>query len=282
MATVITPRDTIKQKIFEDNENHVLEIGCGNGEFLLHLHEARENHIIWGLDISNFALKKALSRTKNIPNILLVKSEGKWFLQWIVPENSIKEIYLLFPDPWPGREKRRIVDKYFLNLLGSRLKPHGKFFFSTDSEDYFEQVKTLFIKSETFEIGDGIRSFYTKYERKWKAAGRKTYTLSAIKSGNHPRNLNLKTFLNFPQKINISKDTLYSLSGLELKTEDTFFKIIKTFRKQSDILYKTIFRFKSTGQKQLFIVKNNWIDILPVQSEIYPEPLVEIIKLIFS
>lgn len=283
MATVISPREVIKQKIFEKNKHHVLEIGCGNGEFLLQLNEARKNHLIWGLDIFNFALKKALSRTKNLENTFLVKSEGKWFLQWVVPENSIDEIYLLFPDPWPGREKKRIVDSYFPDLLNSRLKPNGRFFFSTDVKDYFENVKDLFENSRDFEIINGISSFYTKYERKWKAAGRNTYSLSVVKIGkNTPQRESYNTFLQYPVKVNLSKNTLLNLTGLELRMKDIFFKIIKTFENPSGILYKTVFRFQNTEQKQLFLIKNSQIDLLPIQAEIYPEPLVEIIKLIFS
>ncbi len=282
MAGVISPRKVIDKEIFNKNERHILEIGCGNGEFLVQLSEARKDYTIWGLDISNFALKKALSRTKNLKNVFLVKSEGKWFLQWITPSFTLDEIYLLFPDPWPGREKRRIVDTYFLELLTSTLKPEGRFFFSTDVEDYFTNVRELFKESNNFNIVDGVNAFYTKYERKWKAAGRKTYSLSVVKKGEFRDSKTYKTFLNYPQKVSLSEDTLLNLTGLELRTKDVFFKIIKTFKSTSGILYKTVFRFRSTGQKQLFLIKNGEIDILPVQAEIYPEPLVEAIKLIFS
>ncbi len=282
MATVISPRIVVSKDLFNKNERHILEIGCGNGEFLLQLSEARKGYTIWGLDISNFALKKALSRTKNLENVFLVKSEGKWFLQWITSPHSLDEVYLLFPDPWPGREKRRIVDTYFLELLSSRLKPEGRFFFSTDVEDYFFNVRELFEKSNNFEIIDGVSAFYTKYERKWRAAGRKTYSLSVVKKGEFRNSKTYKTFLNYPQKVSLSRDTLLNLTGMELRVKDVFFKIIKTFENPSGILYKTVFRFRNTGQKQLFLIKNGEIDLLPVQAEIYPEPLVEVIKLIFS
>ena len=279
---LLTPREILKNDLFSKG-THILEIGCGNGEFLLHLHQARPYATIWGLDISNFALKKAFSRTKDRANIFLVKSDGKWFLQWLVPPQTLKEIYLLFPDPWPGNEKKRMVNQNFLKLLSERLEIGGRFTFATDVRDYFEKTRELIESSGFFGITEGMESFYTKYERKWKSLRRETYSLTA-ELVEAPKNIEtFKVFLEYPVKVSISVETIKNLAGLELRRGDTFFKIIDVYEKTGrEFLFKTVFRFRDMGQKQLFILKDGKIDLLPVQLEIYPEPLLEAIKLVFT
>jgi len=66
MGKFLTPRKILKDGLFNDKSSNILEIGCGNGEFLVHLHNNYPDSIIWGLDISNFALRKALSRIKGV------------------------------------------------------------------------------------------------------------------------------------------------------------------------------------------------------------------------
>ncbi len=282
MEKFVTPRRILASGILEEHGNSILEIGCGNGEFLLQLHEARPNAFILGLDISNLALRKALSRIKNLERTYVTKAEGRWFLHWIVPENSISEIYVLFPDPWPGREKRRLVDNDFVSLLAHKLKKGGKFVFATDVEDYYQDVLEIVEKSPFFEHINGMDAFYTKYERKWKAHGKKTFSLTAekMKSPDHP--LDAKAYLNRPLKTAVSAAYIKKLKGLELRRGNQFFKILEVYEGRGEFLLKTVFRMKNMGQKQFFLIRNQEIDLLPVQLEIYPEPLYEIIKALFG
>ncbi len=281
MKKFVTPREIIENRLFEESGNLILEIGCGNGEFLVQLHEAKPDALIFGIDISNFALRKAISRIKNLKRAFVTKSEGRWFLTWIVPEGTLTETYVLFPDPWPGREKRRLIDENFINTLAQKLKNNGSFFFATDVEDYFLSVKRSIEKSPFFRLTTGTDAFYTKYERKWKSMGKKTFSLSAEKVESPPPG-HFKVYLNKPIKTSIKPSTLEKLKGLELRTEGNFFKILEVYRDNGKFLLKTVFRMKNMGQKQFFRIENGEIDLLPVQLEIFPDPLFRIIKSLFG
>ena len=55
---------------------------------------------------------------------------------------SLNAVYINCPDPWPKKRhrRRRLVNRSFLETLAYYLKPSGDFFFSTDFDDYAEDV----------------------------------------------------------------------------------------------------------------------------------------------
>ena len=55
-----------------------------------------------------------------------------------LPDASLDEVYLLYPDPWPKtrHHKRRFVSPQTLGEIVRVLKPGGVFRFATDIEDY--------------------------------------------------------------------------------------------------------------------------------------------------
>ena len=58
----------------------------------------------------------------------------------VLPDASITKAFLLYPDPWPKKrhKKNRIVSDGLFDLLKKKLKPHGFFWFKTDSQPYME------------------------------------------------------------------------------------------------------------------------------------------------
>ena len=93
----------------------------------------------------------------------------------MLPKESLDEIFILYPDPWPKsrHEKRRIINKENLDLLLSILKINGILHLATDAENYFHSIRVLFencletqiINSDNYNIRpDNIIS--TRYEKK--------------------------------------------------------------------------------------------------------------------
>ena len=64
----------------------------------------------------------------------------------VLPDNSIDEILIYFPDPWPKSKhhKRRLINVYTLNLLFKKLKKGGLLHFATDHIIYAYNTKNLF------------------------------------------------------------------------------------------------------------------------------------------
>jgi len=59
-----------------------------------------------------------------------------------VPDASLDEVLLYFPDPWPKKRhhKRRIVQAPFVELVARKLKSGGRFRLATDWQHYAEQM----------------------------------------------------------------------------------------------------------------------------------------------
>ena len=52
------------------------------------------------------------------------------FFEEKMNKNSVKEIWILYPDPWPKKKhhKRRLVNNFFLNKIYPYLKKNCKVF----------------------------------------------------------------------------------------------------------------------------------------------------------
>ena len=63
-------------------------------------------------------------------------------LQQRVPDASLDEVLLYFPDPWPKKRhhKRRIVQPAFVELVARKLRVGGVFRMATDWQPYAEHM----------------------------------------------------------------------------------------------------------------------------------------------
>ena len=57
-------------------------------------------------------------------------------------KNSISEVWILFPDPWPKKRhfKRRLIDKLFFDKIHKYLKKGSTINIATDSKSYISQI----------------------------------------------------------------------------------------------------------------------------------------------
>lgn len=167
----------------------LLEIGFGNGQFLVALAAARPEANVIGLEISQPALRRAEQRMRSqyVPNLRLVYGRAQQFLWGNCRPGSITEVYVNFPDPWPkaAHHHRRLVDARFLELLATRLPHGGRLEIATDHADYADVVAELLGNSAYFEESShamgviaGTRLVRTKYERKALAEGRSCHYFS--------------------------------------------------------------------------------------------------------
>ena len=75
-------------------------------------------------------------------NLRVICRDAVEVLQRCIPEGSLDEVLLYFPDPWPKKRhhKRRIVQPQFVALVASRLRPGGVLRMATDWQHYAEQM----------------------------------------------------------------------------------------------------------------------------------------------
>lgn len=116
-----------------------LEIGFGGGEHLVH--RAAENPSTGFIGVEPFVnsmAKLVLSMTeKGLGNIRLHDDDAVEVLDWL-PDHSIDQIDLLYPDPWPKKRhwKRRFVNQTNLARFHRVLKKGGTFCFASDIDHY--------------------------------------------------------------------------------------------------------------------------------------------------
>ncbi len=168
---------------FERENPLILEIGSGNGEFLLKLGKRQDFNLI-GIEKSMYRVKEALHRLRNsgLNNIRLLCGPAEFFLRSVIPEDSLDQLFILFPDPWPKKAhvKRRLLSRPMLKLLSRRMKLGGLITVVTDHQGYrdwlIEQVPDKLYKI-SFTLGFPTDLPDTRYSRKWASMNRDIYVI---------------------------------------------------------------------------------------------------------
>lgn len=164
----------------------VVEVGFGNGGYLLDIAASQPKANVIGLEISNRSLKngeKKLSR-EGQDNILLVRARANMFLWLLCDKATVSGIIINFPDPWPkaSHSHRRLVNTRFLNLAASRMDISGVIQIATDHSDYASSISMALMHSPYFDnmLGanystDTRHRVNSKYEAKAIHDGRPCY-----------------------------------------------------------------------------------------------------------
>jgi len=161
-----------------------LEIGFGGGENLISEAAQHRDAGFIGCEpfVNGMAKMLALIEAESVDNIRLYAGDAIDLLAWL-PEASISQVDLLYPDPWPKRRhwKRRFVQERTVATLARALRPGGRFRFATDIPDYAAWTLERLMRAPDFtwtaeraddwrKPWDGFRG--TRYEAKARREGR--------------------------------------------------------------------------------------------------------------
>lgn len=157
-----------------------VEIGYGNGEFLVRKARAHPQRNFIGLELTWESTKRALRRIARleIENVRLLMAEARLSFERLFRPRSLARVYSLFPTPWPKERHagRRLFSADFLRLLGSRLADGAEVQIVTDFQPLAEWVLEQ-VPGTGFEARWEITParFQTKYERKWQESGQDSF-----------------------------------------------------------------------------------------------------------
>lgn len=162
----------------------VLEIGSGMGESTAALALAAPELDHVAVEVFEPGLAGLLMRVEDagLTNLALLRGDAVDLLREHVPEASLVEVRILFPDPWPKRKhrKRRLVQPAVVALVASRLVPGGVLHMATDWDDYAAQMHAVGT-AEPLLTGDRVpRPQWrpvTKFEDRARAEGRDVHDL---------------------------------------------------------------------------------------------------------
>ena len=184
---VINPRESgfplfDFEKMFGNTNPVILEIGSGKGRFLIGTAIERPDRNLIGIEKSLHYHRVIRDRVlkRNLTNIRLVNYDAFVVLQKMVPDASIAEVHIYFPDPWPRKreQKRRIIRPEVLTEIRRVLTDEGWAIYVTDHREYFEAaaplIESTFPNAQRRIPGpDDLPR--TNYEAKYRAEGREIY-----------------------------------------------------------------------------------------------------------
>ena len=163
-----------------------VDIGCGEGAFLVALAERFPERNFLGLEKLGGRVRRACKKASRLalPNIRVLRIESAYAIQYLLPVASVDVVHLLFPDPWPKKKhrRRRIMSPDFLTLVHGLLVPNGRFRVATDQRDYFAAMRELILPTAFVEMTPATETFpLTTFERHFLAAGAPIYRLELRK-----------------------------------------------------------------------------------------------------
>lgn len=164
-------------------ERLALEIGFGAGEHLLHQLDRRPDTGFIGCEPFVNGMAKMLddAQTHEGRDRLKVhEGDAREVLAWL-PDGTLHQVYLLYPDPWPKQkhEKRRFMGADTLSLLYSKMRFDAELRVASDIDAY--KATTLkavaqhkgFMRNESHDSAEPWADWTrTRYEAKAIKAGR--------------------------------------------------------------------------------------------------------------
>ena len=150
LAEKLDPRS-----LFPDAEKIILEIGYGGGEHLaLEAGRHPETGYI-GCEVFTGGIGKMVQAiaAQDLRNVRLFTDDA-YKLLVTLPDASLDEVYLLYPDPWPKtrHHKRRFVSPTTLAELARVIRPGGLFHFASDIEDYANWTLAHIVRAPAFRF----------------------------------------------------------------------------------------------------------------------------------
>ncbi len=170
-------RPLLPRELFGNDHSVVLEIGSGKGRFLRDSARANPSRNYLGIERSLHFYRHIVDRLEraDLQNARIVNYHAEAVLASLLPEKSISEVHIYFPDPWPRpreRKRRFARDESMLALIRV-MKSDGFGVFVTDHREYFLKAVPVFSRHFSVESGEVVPGNpRTNYEEKYQIEGR--------------------------------------------------------------------------------------------------------------
>tara|TARA_Y100000590_G_scaffold468111_1_gene649549 strand:+ start:220 stop:930 length:711 start_codon:yes stop_codon:yes gene_type:complete len=195
--------DEVINLINKNNHNYILslnssykkiiiEVGFGNGDYLISNAKKNPDFLYVGSEVYINGIARVLKyiSTYEVNNIKLCGINFLYLLKSL-KYKTIDEIYIINPDPWPKKRhnKRRLLNRESLLSMNKLLRKNGKIFITTDSEDYFNEIKLAINNDKQFDkVISGCMSdldiMYgiSKYQRKAISRKKEIYKIEIFRN----------------------------------------------------------------------------------------------------
>src|SRR5262245_12131133 len=141
--------------IFKRQAPLVIDLGCGNGRYIIGSALARPDFDHIGLDVLPVVIRYATRRAnqRGLKNIRLAVRGAFEFLNDLVAPQSAREIHLYHPQPFDDSSEaaRRLVTPEFLGLVHRSLELGGLFVTQTDHAEYWKYIRMIAVHYFEFQ-----------------------------------------------------------------------------------------------------------------------------------
>ncbi len=142
------PQKLALERIFENEQNIVLEIGFGMGTSLIEMAKNNPHINYLGLEVHEPGVGNILDliHQEKLTNLKVMMHDAVEVLKYNIAPQSLQGIQIFFPDPWHKKRhhKRRLVNPEFITIMSNALAKGGFIHFASDWQPYAEEVLTLF------------------------------------------------------------------------------------------------------------------------------------------
>jgi tRNA (guanine-N7-)-methyltransferase len=166
-----------KNVYFRNDNDLILELGCGRGEYTIALAKLNPEKNYIGIDVKGDRIwvGSTVAIEENLQNVAFLRTQIQ-VLDNFFEANEVSEIWITFPDPRPkGRdERRRLTSPRFLEIYKKVLKKEGIVHLKTDNTHFFdytlEALKSIHIEelnytynlyqSPLMDLHQGVKTNY--------------------------------------------------------------------------------------------------------------------------
>ena len=177
----------------ENAEVNNLEIGAGTGLFSEALAAKNPMKNFVAVDVKADRLVKGAIQAEQdgVKNIRFLRARADQLLE-AFGENSVKYLWVTFPDPYPRKRNsgRRLTHPTFLRIYAKLLAEDGALYFKTDAKNLFEwsleqlvaegwRIERLSFDLHESDLNENYKVM-TTYEKRFTAEGLKINFVKAI------------------------------------------------------------------------------------------------------
>lgn len=186
-----------------------LDLGSGEGEYLLAMAEQHPDRNFLGLEIRQ-PLVEHSNKTRSVlglRNVYFLFCNINQTLPGLLPEGKVNEVTIQFPDPWFKRrqQKRRLVNRELVDTLARLIVPGGRILIQSDVLDTAKDILKHFDSHPQFHNLAGEGLFTANYPehipterelwaiRKERSVYRMVFILATKKADNAAPQINYQT-----------------------------------------------------------------------------------------
>lgn len=195
---------------FDWNQNIIVEVGCGNGEWVLNEAQKTPKNFYIGIERTQNRSDTFLraSHLLKISNLLALRADAVALVGAKFPAESVSAFYFIYPNPYPKKKQasQRFCAAASFEVFHRALQKNGSIYIASNVYEYIEEARVFLEKFWGYQIkflrpiislidsspspsipppsrgrdgGNWIPR--TAFERKYFLRGEKLYELLALK-----------------------------------------------------------------------------------------------------